>query len=284
MTETSQSQLAADLRRWGQNFTPAAQQPESVAQMVMLLDMQDSAPSIQRLRQWAFERIRPTTGEVAIDVGSGTGTVAGLLAALTGPTGLVTGVEPNPKLREIAEQRAGAADSNAVFVDGLAGSLPFADGTADIVWCERVLQHVADAQAALNEFARVLRPGGRLALIDSDHASRVTSDIDHDVEAKVLEAFIRKQANPLAARHIPRQVRDAGLTLEPDIGSAALIMPADIALGSPLLAMACAAAVADGTITSEEADEALRRQRAAVIEGVAFSAVTVFGFVAHKPR
>ena len=40
-----------------------------------------------------------------------------------------------------------------------------------MIWCERVLQHLHDPQAAIDDFARVLRPGGRAVLLDSDHAT-----------------------------------------------------------------------------------------------------------------
>jgi SAM-dependent methyltransferase len=169
------------------------------------------------------------------------------------------------------------------FVDGLATDLPLDDDSVDVLWCERVLQHLGEPAAAVAEFARVLRPGGRAVLLDSDHRTRVMSDIEPAVEAKVLEVFLASQPNPSAARWIPRQLRDAGLTLDDDIGSSALVMPARVALRSPLLAITTTAAVDEGVISREEADEALRRHRAAAAEGVAFSAVTVFGFVARKP-
>ena len=65
------------------------------------------------------------------------------------PDGRAIGVEPNAKLREIAEARATAA-ARVSFVAGLAGDLPLADGSVDVLWCERVLQHLSDPQAAID--------------------------------------------------------------------------------------------------------------------------------------
>ncbi len=262
-------------------FQASARDEGTVQRMLALLDMQDAAPAIERLRHWALEVVAPQAGESVVDVGSGTGTMTRRLAALTGTA--VVGVEPNPRLRAVAGQRT-AADRPAVrYVDGTADALPVADGSVDLVWCERVLQHLEDPAAAVAEIARVLRPGGRAVLLDSDHRTRVTSDVDPDVDARMLAAFLDRSPNPSAARWIPRQVRDAGLVLDADVGSSALVMPAALALTSPLLAVNAAMAVEARAVTREEADEAIRRYRAAAAEGVAFSAVTVFGFVARKP-
>lgn len=278
-------------------FHDTNQEPSAVAQMLLLLDLQDEAESIRRLRRWAVDAARPVAGETVVDVGSGSGTMVRRLAALVGATGRVTGVEPNPRLREVAVARsagaasagaasAGAASTGAAsagsFVDGFAAALPFADGSVDLVWCERVLQHLADPQGAVLEIARVLRPGGRAVLLDTDHASRVTSDIDLGVEAILNQAFLDRVPNARSARSIPRQVAQAGLALDDDIGSAALVMPPSVALMLPLVTMMAAAAGQEGWIPQQTADEAIRRYRAAAAEGVAFSAVTVFGFVARK--
>ena len=260
---------------------PSAQDDRSVQRMLGLLDMQDAAPAIGRLRRWALDVVDLRAGETAVDVGSGTGTMTRRLAGITGTP--VVGVEPDPRLRTVAVHRTPADGPPVRFVDGTADALPVADGSVDLVWCERVLQHLADPAAAVVEIARVLRPGGRAVLLDSDHRTRVTSDVDPDVDARMLEVFLARSPNPSAARWIPRQVRDAGLLLDPDVGSSALVMSPSVALSSPLLSVNAAMAVEARAVTREEADEAVRRHQAAAADGVAFSAVTVFGFIARKP-
>ena len=141
-------------------FQSDAETDDEVTFMVMVLDLQDAAPSIRRLQGWALDLVQVRTGEFVVDVGSGTGTMTRTLGALVAPDGQAVGIEPNARLREVAESRA-ATSPGVRFVDGLAAHLPFPDGSVDVLWCERVLQHVADPQAAIEEFARVLRPGGR---------------------------------------------------------------------------------------------------------------------------
>jgi SAM-dependent methyltransferase len=273
--DTGGSSLLA--RAW----RPASQTDDDIELMVMLLDLQDASPPISRLRAWALDALAVQPGEVAMDVGSGTGTVTRLLGSLVGPDGRAIGVEPNLRLREIAEARATAA-AGVSFVDGLAANLPLADGSVDALWCERVLQHLPDPQAAIEEFARVLRPGGRAVLLDSDHASRVMSALDYEVEAKINTAFMGQLPNPRAARLIPQQAMRAGFTVDPDIGSAALLIPPQELLRAPFIRIAADQAVYDGTLSQAAADDAVRAVLAAAEAGHAFSAVTVFGFLLRK--
>jgi ubiquinone/menaquinone biosynthesis C-methylase UbiE len=267
----------------GRAFKPESIDDDAVAQMVAILDQQDAMPSVERLRVWALGHAGPRPGESVIDLGSGTGTMTRRLAAAVGPEGRALGVEPNGMLRGVAEERAAAAGVDAVFCQGLATEIPLPDASVDLVWCERVLQHVPDAQAAIREMARVLRSGGRALLLDSDHGSRVDSDIDPEVAHAITVAFMAQLANAAAARHIPRQAAAAGLVVDPDIGSSAVVFPQDLLVDSPMLRMAAEQAVADGTLTREQADEAIRGQSEAARQGWAFSTVTVFGFVCRKP-
>ena len=263
-------------------FRPGTTADDAVARMVAVLDTQDAAPSIERLRAWMLAAGDVRRGEVCVDLGSGTGTMTRRLASLTGHDGRAVGVEPNGALREVARARAEAVGSIAEFEDGLATAIAFDDGSVDVVWCERVLQHVPEPEVAVAEIARVLRPGGRALLVDSDHDTRVQSDIDPDVGHAIKRAFMGQVANPMAARHLPRQAQAAGLLIDPDVGSSALVFTPEQIGDSDLFRLAADQAVADGLVTPEQADAALRATQESVRAGWAFAAVTVFGFVCRK--
>jgi SAM-dependent methyltransferase len=200
-----------------------------------------------------------------------------------GPTGWVTGVEPNARLRTLAASRAqDNGVPNVSFVDGLAGALPFEDSSVNLVWCERVLQHLGDPHAAIDDIARVLRPGGRVVLLDADQGTRIISDIDPDVASAFIRASLATVANPYAARLIPAQVRRAGLTLDPDVGSAAFIFSSEMLLRSQVVQRAADDAVESGGLARDVAEAAVRAVQAAGERGEAFAAITVFGFIARK--
>ena len=264
----------------GRVFRPEAIEDEAIAAMVTILDEQDLMPSVERLRRWGLEKAGLRAGQRAVDVGSGTGTMTRWLAGEVGSDGEAIGVEPNVALRGVAEGRA--VGTSARFVDGTAAAIPLPDASVDVVWCERVLQHLPDPASAIAETARVLRPGGRAIILDSDHESRINSDIDPEVSHQMTLAFMGQLANARSARRIPRLVAEAGLELDPDIGSSAVVFTQAALAASPMLRMSAAQAVTDGRISQEQADEAIRSITAATQHGWAFSTITVFGFCCGK--
>ena len=250
----------------------------------MLLDLQAAQPAVIRLRDWAFERLAPMPGETAVDVGSGTGANTARLAATVDPGGSATGVEPNPALREVAARRAQATGSTAVFVDGTAGALPLPDASVDVLVCERVLQHVDDPDAAVTEFARVLRPGGRVALLDSDWATGITHPGDPDVLERYRAFQLTQWANPFSGRLLKGQLLAAGMAVDPDIGSSALVLPDEALREGGMLAMSGAAAVQAGAVSQAELDSLVDGVAAASARGEAFVSVTMFAVIGRRPR
>ncbi|MBD8870583.1 methyltransferase domain-containing protein [Nocardioides donggukensis] len=273
-----------DPRQLGRAFRAEAIDEATLQQMVQILDAQDAAPAIRRLRDWALAAAAVRRGERVVDVGCGTGTICRALAGLVGQSGQVVGVDPSALMRGIAEQRAFEGAVRVEFVDGSAGDLPLPDGGTDLVWCERVLQHVDDPQAALVEIARVLRPGGRALVLDADHETRVHSDVDPDVAAAINRSFMGQVANPRSARRVPRLAMTAGLLVDPDVGSSAVVISQEMLLETPLLPMVADQAVADGAVSRAEADAAVAAQHEAARQGWAFASVTVFAFLLRKPE
>ncbi len=102
-------------------------------------------------------------GGIALDVGSGPGSVTASLARAAGPDGLALGVDiSEPMLARAVRAEAGP---QVGFLRADAQRLPLRDQTVDAVVSIAVLQLIPDPAAALSEIARVLRPGGRLAVM-----------------------------------------------------------------------------------------------------------------------
>jgi arsenite methyltransferase len=103
------------------------------------------------------------TGGVALDVGSGPGNVTASLARAAGPDGLALGVDiSEPMLARAVDAQAGP---NVGFLRADAQQLPFRDGSFDAVSSLAVLQLIPDPSATLAEIVRVLKPGGRVAIM-----------------------------------------------------------------------------------------------------------------------
>ena len=102
-------------------------------------------------------------GGVALDVGSGPGNVTAQLASAAGPDGLALGIDiSEPMLARAVEAQAGP---NVGFLRADAQQLPLRDETVDAAVSLAVLQLIPNPAATLAEIARVLRPGGRMAVM-----------------------------------------------------------------------------------------------------------------------
>jgi len=138
-------------------------------------------------RERYFDLI-PPPGGVTLDVGCGEGRLSRDLAERGYD---VTGVEPSPSLLEAARQ----AHPDGKYVAGEATSLPFPDDSVDLLCSYNMLMDVDDLGGALKEFARVVKPGGKVAgTITHPVADSVGFDRDDPEAPFVIEAsYLRTQ-------------------------------------------------------------------------------------------
>ncbi len=160
---------------------------------------------------YLLDSLRP--GQDLLDVGCGPGTVTVDLARRVDP-GSVVGLDRAPEVIEEAEQlRARAGLGNVTFAVGDVYSLTAADDSFDVVHAHQVLQHLSRPVDALREMQQVLRPGGILAVRDSDYGAFVWAPADPRLD-RWLELYhavtIRNGADADAGRHLLGWVREAG--------------------------------------------------------------------------
>jgi arsenite methyltransferase len=122
-------------------------------------------------------------GERVVDLGSGSGMDACYAAHLVGPGGHVLGVDFTPHQINRARQLVAAAGLQQVeFHQGRIENVPVADGTVDCVVSNGVINLSPEKPRVFSEAARVLRPGGRLALADIVTERRLTDAIVSDAD------------------------------------------------------------------------------------------------------
>ena len=128
-------------------------------------------------KRQAMKLLALQPGERVLDVATGTGDLAFVEAAAVGPDGQVVGVDSCAAMLEVAgRRRRGAVD----FQECDAMDLRFADASFDVVTIGFGLRNVADRGQALREFRRVLRPGGRLMVLDFSTPKSKTLKSVHD--------------------------------------------------------------------------------------------------------
>lgn len=114
-------------------------------------------------RGQALRRAGLQPGHRLVDVGIGTGLVAReALTLLASPTQLI-GVDPS---RGMLEQARATLPAGVTLIEGAAESIPLPDASVDFISMGYALRHISDLSVAFREFHRVLKPGGRLCLLE----------------------------------------------------------------------------------------------------------------------
>jgi SAM-dependent methyltransferase len=179
------------------------------------------AESVLRSHRWrtaenscAYLLAHLAPGQRLLDVGAGPGTITADLAERVAP-GRVTAFEATEDALALTRAELGRRGIDADFVVGDVHALDLPDDSFDVVHAHQVLQHVADPVRALREMRRVCRPGGVVAVRDSDYAAfawyPVLPELDRWLE--LYQAAARANGGePDAGRRLLSWARVAGFT------------------------------------------------------------------------
>src|SRR3569832_354373 len=142
-------------------------------------------------RREALKRAGLKPGMRVLDVGVGTGLVARQAAAIVGDPALITGVDPSAGMLRNAQVPAGVK-----LVQGTAEAIPFPDNSVDFLSMGYALRHISDLSMAFAEFHRVLKPGGRICILE------ITCP-ENGLQKALLKTYSRTIV-PLLARLVAR--------------------------------------------------------------------------------
>jgi SAM-dependent methyltransferase len=132
----------------------------------------------------ATANLRP--GEVVVDLGSGGGIDVFLAAKKVGPTGRAIGIDMTDEMLDRARRNAEKAGAtNAEFHKGTIDELPLDDASTDCIISNCVINLASDKRAVFREMARVLKPGGRVAVSDIALKKPLPPELAQDLLAYV---------------------------------------------------------------------------------------------------
>jgi arsenite methyltransferase len=147
-------------------------------------------------------------GETVLDLGSGGGIDVLLSARRVGPTGKAYGLDMTDEMLELARRNQRAAGvGNAEFLRGMIEQVPLPDDSIDVIVSNCVINLSTDKPRVFREAARVLRPGGRLAVTDVV----ADSDMDDDTRAD-MQQWTGCVAGALTQEDFARELVTAGFT------------------------------------------------------------------------
>ncbi len=173
----------------------------------------------RRWKRYAVDLAAPPPGGVAVDVCCGTGDLAFLLKERVGPCGRTVGIDFTGPMVELACNRAKGI-RGLWFVQGDAELLPLPDRAVDVVTVGFGVRNLVEVERALQEFLRVLRPGGRLVILEFARSrSRLFAALYDLYSLTVIPRIGRRLSHhpdaylylPISIRHWPGQEEFAGL-------------------------------------------------------------------------
>jgi demethylmenaquinone methyltransferase/2-methoxy-6-polyprenyl-1,4-benzoquinol methylase len=167
--------------------------------------------------------LRLPLGSQGLDVGCGVGLYALWLADAVGSEGRVRGIDPSAERVEAARALVGQARGagRLEFGEGDGTAIDAPDATFDWVWCGDTLHHIQDTRRALKEFARVVRPGGRIIVKESQLLAGLFLPGHPELERRLRQAemqFNRHEGGEFSfeerRQSTPAALREAGLGVD----------------------------------------------------------------------
>ena len=248
---------------------------------IRFVDEVNSMPAILQVEDVAIDELRLSPGDRVLDLGCGTGDDTRRLARLVAP-GEVIGIDASEAMIAVARQRLEGTGVPASFHVGDAMALDFPTDSFDAVRCERLLIHVSDPAAVLDEMVRVTRPRGRIVVIDIDF-DLLAMDLP-DVDAGFLRRAVHAMCDAMSVgqigRQLPRRFREAKLV---DVTYRAALLAFPYEFVSHMVAGSLRGAVSAGLLSEGDARSLLEAMEQAERDGGLYTGIPVFIVRGTKP-
>jgi ubiquinone/menaquinone biosynthesis C-methylase UbiE len=202
-------------------------------------------------------------GQRVLDVGAGPGFFALGIAGIVGEAGAVDGVDINARF--VADANARAAGSDNVNFHLLKDHrLPFAAATFDRAVCKNVLEYVPDVHASLQELHRVLKPGGRVHIIDSDWGFVIVEPWGKDTVDRFFQAAAPAFREPYIGRRAAGALAKAGFA---EIGVTMMPIVDREGMGLGVLTNMASYIHTFGTLADAEVEQLMAQARDGLADG-----------------
>lgn len=178
-------------------------------EFIARLDQMQALDSFRAYKRMTFDLLRLAAGMKVADVGCGAGEDARALAAIAGAGGEVIGFDLSEAM--IAQSRMRHAEPGLRFVCSPSDALGLSDNYLDGIRADRLLIHVPDPMATLDEMIRVTKPGGRIVLSEPDMPGLWFASDDYAASELIIKAIAGSCATPFLPRDLWAAFRDRSL-------------------------------------------------------------------------
>jgi ubiquinone/menaquinone biosynthesis C-methylase UbiE len=171
-----------------------------------------STPDVVAVRQQVLRALALQPGERVLDVGSGPGFLAAEMAAAVAPGGTVCGIDISEAMLSMAHGRTSIESPAADLIYELADArrIPFPDNHFDVGVATQTYEYMDDLPTAFTELYRVIRPGGRVLVLDTDWDSIVWHSSDRARMERILAVWNEHLTDPYLPRTLRQQLERAG--------------------------------------------------------------------------
>ena len=186
---------------------------EDAIQMAAFLEERSQAPDMQGVNQKLCETVAAIPGERLLEVGSGSGILCRMLAPHLQPGGQIVGLDISPDMTAEAQKYALAQgiSSGISFKTGTAESLPYPNASFDGAIAARLLLHATNPDAVIQEMKRVVKPKGRVVVMDWDFETVAVDHPDRELSRRILHwRNDHHGGNNWSGRQLWRRMQTAG--------------------------------------------------------------------------
>lgn len=234
-------------------------------------------------RALVLEALDLKRDEHVLDVGPGPGLLLREIAERVGTSGRVVGADLSESMLELARQRC--ADLSWVELDAAdAAALPYEAESFDAVVSTQVYEYVADIPAAFAKLFEITRPGGRVAILDTDYDSLVLFSEDAARQTRILEAWDAHFVHRGLPRILGPELRRAGFDVRRTIAIPIVNTRWDEdEFSFHLIPMMSNFVAGTGRVSKEDAKGWLSEMRQLGAEGRYFFSLNRYLVIADKP-
>jgi ubiquinone/menaquinone biosynthesis C-methylase UbiE len=260
------------------------QDAATLDRFVERLELRGKDPTFVAYREAYVRLIDLPPAATVLDLGCGTGVVARAIAARDGFAGTVRGIDQSPDFVAVADRLAAhdGVAGRVEFAVADAHRLPFGSASFDVAVAHTLMSHVRDPLTVLTEAARVVRPGGCVAVFDGDYASLTFGCSDPEL-GQAMEPALQSMimSSPRVLRELARLLPQAGLRLTAtqahvyaEAGSSTFMLNLAETY-APLTA-------ASGQLPAADVDAWLADQRRSAADGTFFAACNYYAYLARR--